>query len=95
MDLRLKRPSTLSLKLFSHGGGEKERMMEKKNGRDEWRRKGQKFKGNEGKYVSLYLSWIDFLIKSLGQISLVGLKHKLNFPRLEFEWLIFGHQEGF
>ena len=39
MDLRPGRPSTLSLKLFGYGGGEKERKIEKKmkevNGRGE------------------------------------------------------------
>ena len=30
MDLRPRRPSTLSLKLFGHGDGEKEKNMEKK-----------------------------------------------------------------
>ena len=57
----------------------------------EWRERVQKFEGKKRRYAS-FLVKLNWLVTSfVDQILLMGLKHKLNSPRFEFEWFIFSH----
>ena len=76
MDLRPRRPSTLSLKLFGHGGGEKERKIKKKMKKMNGGGRVEILRARKENMLPSYLSWFGILIKSLGEISLMGLKHK-------------------
>ena len=87
MVLRLRRPSYwrpsyLSLKLFGHGGG----------GRNKWRWKNEGGwlnvrRARKEKVLACFLSWCSFLVNVVGKFSLVGLQQKLNSPRLKF-WVV-------
>ena len=91
MDLRPRRPSSLSLKLIVM------EVLKKENGDGEnLGEMVETWRGKREKELASWLSWNDLLFKLCELNFIGGFRVKLNSPRLKFEWLIFlSYEEGF